>query len=146
VLDPDGRERLIVMGSYGIGVGRAVAAAVETNSDEYGIVWPVSIAPYEAVVTVVKAGDDPTMAVAEEIYRSLLEAGVEAIIDDRDERPGVKFADAELIGFPYRVTVGPRGLADGEVEIMRRRGRETEKVPRAEAAALVAGRVAAERA
>ena len=99
---------------------------MEANHDENGIVWPVSIAPYEAVVTVVKADDEATMAAAEEIYQGLLEAGVDVIIDDRDERPGVKFADAELIGFPYRITVGPRGLAEGEVEVMRRKGQEKE--------------------
>ena len=145
VLDPEGRERLVIMGSYGIGVGRAVAAAVEANHDENGIVWPVAIAPYEAVVTVVKADDPATLAAADEIYRGLRDAGVDVIIDDREERPGVKFADAELIGFPYRITVGPRGLADGEVELMRRRGQEKQTVPVADAVAAVAAAVEAER-
>ncbi|MBU1226466.1 MAG: proline--tRNA ligase, partial [Actinobacteria bacterium] len=145
VLDPDGIERLVVMGSYGIGIGRAVAAAVEANHDESGIAWPAAIAPYEAVVTVVKADDPATLAAADEIYRGLLAAGVDVIIDDRDERPGVKFADAELIGFPYRVTVGPRGLADGEVEVMRRRGRDKSTLPVGEAVAVVAAAITAER-
>ena len=145
VLDPEGNERLVIMGSYGIGVGRAVAAAVEANHDEAGIVWPVAIAPYEAVVTVVKAADPETMAAAEGIYQALIDAGVDAILDDRDERPGVKFADAEWIGFPYRNTVGPRGLADGEVEVMRRRGQEKRSVAVADAAAEVAAAVTAER-
>ena len=96
------------------------------------IVWPVSIAPYEAVVTVVKIADEPTVAAAEDIYRSLLDAGVEAIIDDRDERPGVKFADAELIGVPYRVTIGPRGLDSGTAELTPRRTMETVEVPLSE--------------
>lgn len=145
VLDPEGIERLVIMGSYGIGVGRAVAAAVEANHDENGIVWPVAIAPYEVVVTVVKADDDATLAAADEIYRGLLDAGVDAIIDDREERPGVKFADAELIGFPYRVTVGPRGLADGQVEVMRRRGQEKQTVAVADAVAVVAAALASDR-
>ncbi|MBU1494065.1 MAG: proline--tRNA ligase [Actinobacteria bacterium] len=145
VLDPDGIERLVVMGSYGIGIGRAVAAAVEANHDESGIAWPAAIAPYEAVVTVVKADDPATLAAADEIYRGLLAAGVDVIINDRDERPGVKFADAELIGFPYRVTVGPRGLADGEVEVMRRRGRDKSTLPVGEAVAVVAAAITAER-
>ncbi len=144
VLDPEGKERPIVMGSYGIGVGRNVAAAVESNHDDDGIVWPVSIAPYEVVVTAVQQDDAVTEA-AEGIYRGLGEAGVEVIIDDRDERPGVKFADAELIGIPFRITVGPRSLADGEVEVMRRRDRTVERVPLDAAVDMVAAAVAAER-
>jgi prolyl-tRNA synthetase len=132
------------MGSYGIGVGRQMAAVVEAHHDEAGIVWPVSVAPYEAVVTPV-AGDAVTMAAAEAIYRELLERGIEALIDDRDERAGVKFADAELIGIPYRVTVGPRRLAEGKVEVVRRRGRATDMVAPGEAAAMVAAAVTAER-
>jgi len=144
VLDEEGRERPIVMGSYGIGVGRQMAAVVEAHHDEAGIVWPVSVAPFEAVVTPV-GSDDATTIAAEGIYRGLLERGVEAILDDREERPGVKFADAELVGIPYRVTVGPRRLAQGEVEVVRRRGRETQTAPPAAAAAVVAAAVAAER-
>lgn len=143
VLDPEGNERRVIMGSYGIGVGRAVAAAVEANHDDAGIVWPVSIAPYQVVVTVVKADDEATLAAAEAVYDALRDAGVDAILDDRDERPGVKFADAELIGFPYRITVGPRGLADGEVEVMTRAGQEKRTVAVGEAAAMVAAAVAA---
>jgi len=145
VLDTDGDERLVVMGSYGIGVGRALAAAVEANHDDDGIVWPIALAPHEAVVTVVKTGDEATMQAAEAIYQGLLDAGVDVIIDDRDERPGVKFADAELIGFPYRVTVGPRGLAEGEVEVMRRRGREKQTIAPDRVVAVVAEAIAAER-
>ena len=144
VLDEEGQERPIVMGSYGIGVGRQMAAVVEEHHDEAGIVWPMSVAPFEAVVTPV-AADPATMAAAEDIYRGLLERGIEALIDDRDERPGVKFADAELIGIPYRVTVGPRRLAEGRVEVVRRRGRATELAAPGEAAAIVAAAVTAER-
>ena len=144
VLDEEGQERAIVMGSYGIGLGRQMAAVVEAHHDEAGIVWPVSVAPFEAVVTPV-AGDAVTTAAAEDIYRELLERGIETLIDDRDERPGVKFADAELIGIPYRVTVGPRRLAEGKVEVVRRRGRATEMAAPGEAAAIVAAAVTAER-
>jgi prolyl-tRNA synthetase len=144
VLDEEGRERPIVMGSYGIGVGRHMAAVVEVHHDEAGIVWPVSVAPYEAVVTIV-GGEAAAIAAAEGIYRDLQERGVEALLDDRDERPGVKFTDAELIGIPYRVTVGPRRLAEGVVEVVRRRDRRVEAVPVDEAAATVAAAVAAER-
>jgi prolyl-tRNA synthetase family II len=144
VLDEEGRERPIVMGSYGIGIGRHMAAVVEVHHDEAGIAWPVSVAPYEAVVTIV--GSEPAAAAAaEDIYRALLERGVETLLDDRDERPGVKFTDAELIGIPYRVSVGPRRLAEGMVEVVRRRDRRVEAVPVGEAASMVAAAVAAER-
>ena len=144
VLDEEGRERPIVMGSYGIGVGRHMAAVVEVHHDEAGICWPVSVAPFEAVVTVVGA-EPAAVAAAEGIYRGLQERGVDVLLDDRDERPGVKFTDAELIGIPYRVTVGPRRLAEGLVEVVRRRDRRVEAVPTGEAAAAVAAAVAAER-
>ena len=107
----------VVMGSYGIGVEWNLAAAVEMNHDEQGIVWPAAIAPYEVVITVVKTNDEDTMTVANRLYADLEAAGVDVLIDDRAERPGVKFIDAELIGIPFRVTVGPRGLADGVVEV-----------------------------
>jgi prolyl-tRNA synthetase len=144
VLDEEGRERPIVMGSYGIGVGRHLASVVEAHHDDAGIVWPMSVAPFEAVVTPVGA-DAATAAAAEAIYRGLLERGIEALIDDRDERPGVKFADAELIGIPYRVTVGPRRLAEGKVEVVQRRGRVAQTAALDEAAGIVAAAVTAER-
>lgn len=145
VVDEQGEERVIWMGSYGIGVGRSVAAIVESSFDDKGIVWPTAVAPYEAVVTVIKMDDAPTVAAAEAIYQELGDAGIDVIIDDRDERPGVKFADAELIGIPYRVTVGPKGLASGMVEITRRRDGVTESVPVDQAVATVAEAVLAER-
>jgi prolyl-tRNA synthetase len=138
-------ETVLWMGSYGIGVGRNVAAIVESSHDDKGIVWPVSVAPYEVVVTVIKMDDAPTVEAADAIYEALVAAGIDVIIDDRGERPGVKFADAELIGIPYRVTVGPKGLASGMVEITRRRGGDTESVPVGEAAERVAAAVLAER-
>jgi len=145
VVDEQGEEREIWMGSYGIGVGRNVAAVVESSHDDKGIIWPVSVAPYEVVVTMVSVDDPATVEAAESIYRGLMDGGVEVMIDDREERAGVKFADAELIGIPYRVTVGPKGLADGRVEITRRSDGSTEAVPVEEAVARVSGSVVAER-
>jgi prolyl-tRNA synthetase len=109
------------MGSYGIGLERNMAAVVEANHDENGICWPVNVAPYEVVVTVVKPKDVDCHEAGERLYEKLKEAGIDVIIDDRDERPGVKFKDADLVGFPYRVTVGPKGLGEGIVEFVRRR-------------------------
>lgn len=122
VQDEDGNSHPIIMGSYGIGVERDMAAVVEANHDENGIIWPVSVAPYEALITVVRADDEHTMAVAERLYSELEDAGIETLLDDRIDRPGVKFADAELIGIPYRVTVGPRGVESGTMELLERRG------------------------
>ena len=128
VLDANGKPQPITMGSYGIGVGRNVAAIIEAHHDERGIVWPVAVAPYQVVVTVVKVDDEASMTAADKLYTALREAGVDVLLDDRAERPGVKFADAELIGIPFRVTVGPRGLATGEVEFTPRSTGETEAV------------------
>jgi len=125
VQDEKGESHPIIMGSYGIGLERGMAAVVETSHDEKGIIWPVSVAPYEVVITVLRADDTATMAAAEGLYRDLGERGIEVLLDDREERPGVKFADAELIGIPYRVTVGPRGVQSGMVELTERRGMET---------------------
>ncbi len=134
VLDENGVSHTIVMGSYGIGLERNLAAVVEQNHDEKGIVWPVAVAPWEVVVTVVKTDDQQTAEAAEMLYFALGEMGIDVIIDDRAERPGVKFNDAELLGIPYRITVGPRGLADGNVEVtVRATGEST--VVRLEAAA-----------
>lgn len=132
VQDEEGVSHPIIMGSYGIGVERAMAAVVEANNDESGIIWPVSVAPYEVVITVIRPDDEVTMAAANALYDELVEAGVEVLLDDRDERPGVKFADAELIGIPYRVTVGPRGVESGALELVERRGMEKSEAPLAE--------------
>ena len=142
VLDDAGAPIPIVMGSYGIGVERNLAAAVEMNHDDQGIVWPASIAPYEAVVTVVKANDEDTMTVANRLYDDLQAAGVDVLIDDRAERPGVKFIDAELIGVPFRITVGPRGLADGVVELSVRSTSEKSELDVENAAEEIAALVA----
>ncbi|MEN8114723.1 MAG: proline--tRNA ligase [Actinomycetota bacterium] len=142
VLDAEGKSVPLVMGSYGIGVERNLAAAVEQNHDEHGIVWPVSIAPYEVVITAVKIDDEETMAVAGRLYDELVAAGVDVLLDDRAERPGVKFNDAELIGIPYRVTVGPRGLANGVVEFVERRSGDKTELAVDDVVANVVDRVA----
>lgn len=110
-----GEERTAIMGSYGIGINRCIAAAIEQNSDENGIIWPVSIAPYHVSVIPVNVKDETIFALAEKIYAELLEKGIEAIIDDRDERPGVKFKDCDLTGIPLRITVGKKA-GEGIVE------------------------------
>jgi prolyl-tRNA synthetase len=138
VADPQGEDRIVWMGSYGIGVGRAMAAVVESCNDDSGIVWPVSVSPYEAVITIVKMDDEETVAAADSIYAELQAAGVDVIIDDRDVRPGVKFSDAELVGIPYRITVGPRGLSDGMVELLRRFDGAVELVPLTEIGTVLA--------
>jgi len=141
VQDEDGVSHPIIMGSYGIGVERAIAAIVEANSDDNGIIWPVSVAPYEVLITVLRADDEATMKVAEDLYEQLVSAGVDVLLDDRVERPGVKFADAELIGIPYRITVGPRGVESGTFELTTREGLAKEEVPSTEVAGAVVGRV-----
>ncbi len=128
VLDADGVARTPTMGSYGIGIGRGMAAAAEVHHDDAGLIWPMSIAPYEVVLTVVKTDHEESMAVAERIYDELGAAGIDVLLDDRDGRPGVKFADAELIGIPLRLTIGPRGLDAGTVELTARSGGERHDV------------------
>ncbi|MEX2324088.1 MAG: proline--tRNA ligase [Acidimicrobiia bacterium] len=145
VLDEVGDERELWMGSYGIGVGRNVAAIVEAHHDDKGIVWPVSVAPFEVVITVVSITDEATVEAATRIYDQLRAAGIEVLLDDRDERAGVKFADAEIIGIPYRITVGPRGLADGNVEVVRRQDATTESVPVTDAVGILVAKVESER-
>ena len=137
VMDAEGTPRTLTMGSYGIGIGRAVAAVAETHHDDKGLCWPVSVAPYEAAVVPISGRDESVTEVSERLYGELREAGVEVILDDRDARPGVKFSDIELVGIPYRVTVGPRGLASGEVELTERATGETSNVAVADAATRV---------
>ena len=120
VLDSEGESQTPTMGSYGIGVGRAMAAIAETHCDDSGLIWPMSVAPYEVVLTVVKTDDENSMKIADEIYTDLKTNGIDVLLDDREERAGVKFADAELIGIPLRVTIGPRGLENGVVEFLDR--------------------------
>ena len=129
VLDAEGVNRVPTMGSYGIGVGRAMATVAETHHDEHGLIWPMSIAPYEVVLTVVKVDHEESMAVAERLYGELQAAGIDVLLDDRDGRPGVKFADAELVGIPLRITIGPRGLDNGQLEYTSRADGEKVDVP-----------------
>jgi prolyl-tRNA synthetase len=144
VLDADGREQSMVMGCYGIGVTRLVAAAIEQNFDARGIVWPEPIAPFQvALVPMNMHKSDAVRAAAESLYQALLAAGVEVLLDDRDVRPGVKFADIELLGIPHRVVIGERGLAEGTLEYRARRAEETEALPLAGAAEALATRVRA---
>jgi prolyl-tRNA synthetase len=116
-LDKNGKEQYMVMGCYGIGIGRTVAAAIEQNYDENGIIWPLPIAPYHVIITPVNVNDEPIRRVSEDLYKSLSEKGIDVILDDRDERAGVKFKDADLIGIPLRVTIGHKSLAEGRIEI-----------------------------
>ena len=113
VSGPDGKPVKPIMGCYGIGVERAMATIVEVHHDDKGIIWPVAVAPFEVVVVIAQQEDDAVAAAGEQVYQALLDAGVEVIVDDRPVRAGVKFSDAELVGIPFRVTVGKRGLAAG---------------------------------
>jgi prolyl-tRNA synthetase len=143
-LDEDGKARFFEMGCYGIGITRLPAAAIEQNHDARGIIWPDAIAPFTVVICPV--GLERSQAVretAERLYAQLLAAGVDVILDDRGERPGAMFADWELIGIPHRVTIGERSLQDGQVEYQHRRAEAPVKVPAAEIAAFVQGRLAA---
>jgi prolyl-tRNA synthetase len=128
VLGPDGTPIVPIMGSYGIGVERAMAVIAEVHHDEAGLKWPVQVAPAEVTVTMVSVKDEAVRTAAESIYAELLAAGADVLLDDRDERPGVKFKDAELIGSPFRISVGSRDLADGLVEVISRRTGERERV------------------
>ena len=145
VQDEEGASHPIIMGSYGIGVERGIAAVVEACHDDNGIVWPVSVAPYEVVITVVRPDDEATLRTAEEIYETLGGMGVEVLLDDREERPGVKFADSELIGIPFRVTIGPRGVERGVAELTIRKGLLKEEVSLSEVASHLFERVTGER-
>jgi len=123
-LDENGRDKPMVMGCYGVGVSRTMAAAIEQNFDEHGIIWPVALAPYTVAVVPVNAKDEAQMEIAEKIYADLRVAGIEAIIDDRKERAGVKFKDADLIGYPLRITVGPKAVNEDVIEVKVRRSGE----------------------
>lgn len=140
--DEDGEMRPLVMGCYGIGITRTVGAAIEQNHDDDGIIWPEALAPYQVLVTPTAMNADEVVAVAGRLYDELQAAGIEVLYDDRDDRAGVKFKDGDLIGIPWRVTIGPRGLKEGKVEIRSRRTGDVETVAVAEAAALLVDRLA----
>jgi prolyl-tRNA synthetase len=127
VLTADGKEVPIVMGSYGIGVERIMAAAIELHHDDDGIIWPRAISPFDVVVTITNIKQDEMRAAGERLYADLQRAGLDVLLDDRDERAGVKFKDADLIGIPYRINIGKK-LAEGRVELVDRRTKTSEDV------------------
>ena len=133
-LDAEGREQALEMGCYGIGVSRLVAAAIEQNHDANGIIWPISIAPFQVLLLPINVQDERIRQVVLRLYEELVNRQIEALLDDRDERPGVKFKDGDLIGVPLRVTVGEKGLAKDCVELRWRRDGRTEEIPVSEAA------------
>ncbi len=139
VAGPDGEPRLVEMGSYGIGVSRLVGAIIEAHHDALGIVWPESVAPFRVGLVNLRVGDAACDAACEDLYAKLRNAGIETLYDDRNERAGAKFADMDLIGLPWRLVVGPRGIAQGKVELKRRDGAKAEEVSIDAALAHVAG-------
>ena len=143
-LDELGNEKPIIMGSYGIGPARIAAAAVEQGNDENGIIWPAAIAPYQLLIIPVNVKDTRSMDVAEEMYAALEEKGFEVLIDDRDERAGVKFKDADLIGVPYRIIIGEKNLKEGLVELKERKTGKLEKVKVEEAMEIIAKKLVLE--
>jgi len=146
VLDEQGRNIAMYMGCYGIGVTRIVAAAIEQNHDEHGIVWPAPLAPFQVVLVALNwAKSERVRDASELLYRDLIRAGIEVLLDDRDARPGVKFADAELVGIPHRIVVSERGLDAGRLEYRHRRASENEEIPMPEAVTFIASRLEAER-
>ncbi|HKZ18411.1 MAG TPA: proline--tRNA ligase [Geobacteraceae bacterium] len=141
-LDAEGKEQIIFMGCYGIGIGRTVAACIEQNHDENGIIFPLPIAPFHCIISALNVKEEQIREVSEAIYGQLLDAGVEVLIDDRDERPGFKFKDADLIGIPLRIVVGSKNLAEGKVELKIRKTGEVMLLPIAEAVEKVKETVA----
>ena len=140
-LTQEGRPKPLVMGCYGIGVSRTLAAAIEQFHDDNGIIWPRAIAPFEAVVVPINAKDEALMATATKVYEDLKAAGVDALLDDRKERAGVKFKDADLIGYPIRITISKMTLETGEAEVKIRKTGDVLQVPLAEAAVEVAAKL-----
>jgi prolyl-tRNA synthetase len=140
-LDEHGKERPILMGCYGIGIGRTLAAAIEQNHDEKGIVFPIPLAPFEVAVLALQMHEPRVAETAEQLYQTLSGQGLEVLLDDRDERAGVKFNDADLLGIPVRVTVGLKGIGQGYVEIKLRGETRTETVPVDEGAAFIKDKV-----
>jgi prolyl-tRNA synthetase len=139
VAGPDGTLAPVHMGSYGIGPTRVAAASIEASHDEAGIIWPEAIAPFRVGVINLKPGDSAVDAACGGLYTSLGAKGVDVLLDDTDERPGAKFAKMDLIGLPWQVIVGPKGLADGKVELKNRRTGEREAMTPADALARLGG-------
>ena len=136
-MDEDGKEKPLLMGCYGVGISRSLAAIVEQHNDEHGIIWPVSVAPYEVSVIPLDPKKEECASVCEKLVTDLCEAGIEVVVDDRDERPGFKFADNDLMGFPYQIVLGKRGLKNGTVELKDRATGDREDVAIDEVAAKV---------
>jgi prolyl-tRNA synthetase len=136
-LDDQGKEKEIVMGCYGIGIGRTVAAAIEQSYDQNGIIFPMPIAPFQILLLPVNLKIDQLQETAEQLYQNLLEEKVEVLYDDREETPGVKFKDADLIGIPLRVTLGEKNLKKGLVEVKKRRTGEILLVKKEEAVSQI---------
>ncbi|MDR1485536.1 MAG: proline--tRNA ligase [Planctomycetaceae bacterium] len=128
-LDADETQKTIIMGCYGIGINRIIAGVVESSHDDAGIIWPINIAPFEVVICPMKVAEEATMQLTKKLHDELWECGVDCIVDDRDQRAGVKFKDADLIGFPLRIVIGEKGLADGKIEIKWRWNKETTMLP-----------------
>ncbi len=137
-LDDNEQQHDIIMGCYGIGVNRIIAALIETRHDEQGIVWPLSLAPYQVLLAPLNVTQEDVMRVAHDLHDALEAAGVETLMDDRDQRPGVKFKDADLIGIPLRVVIGGRGLKDGQLEVKWRTDSEPTMIPLEGAAKKIA--------
>ena len=116
-LDENGKEKYFEMGCYGIGVGRTMAAAIEQNNDDYGIIWPRAIAPFEVVVVPVNAKNEDQLVYSEKIYEELKAVGVDVLLDDRRDRAGIKFNDCDLIGYPLRITISPKSLNENTIEV-----------------------------
>jgi prolyl-tRNA synthetase len=136
-LDRDGKEKFMIMGCYGIGVGRTMAAAIEQNNDDHGILWPMTVAPFHVIIVPVNVNDKNISEAGETLYGELTKDGIEVLLDDRDERAGVKFNDADLIGIPVRVTIGPKSLAAGNVEVRLRKTGQTQTIPIKEATSFI---------
>jgi len=141
VLDDQGKDRTLIMGCYGIGIGRTAAASIEQNHDANGIVWPMPLAPFQVIVTMLNPNDEEVFAAGEKLYRDLLAEGIEVLLDDRDERPGSKFKDADLLGIPLRVNVGARSLKEQSFELQERRSGERVMLSVEGAAAKIAAQV-----
>jgi prolyl-tRNA synthetase len=144
-LDQSEQLRPVIMGCYGIGVNRIIAALIETCHDDAGIIWPVSLAPYEVVLDPVKVTDPTTREATERLYAELSAAGIEVLQDDRDVRAGVKFKDADLVGIPLRVVLGERGLKEGKIEIKWRWEKQAQMIDLAGAAEQIAKMIVDER-
>ena len=143
VVTPDGARVPVHMGSHGIGVSRLLGAIIEASHDDKGIIWPEGVTPYHCGIVNLKQGDGAADAACDALYAALKAKGLEALYDDRDERAGAKFATMDLIGLPWRITVGPRGLAAGKVEVTSRRTGESEEMSPEAAIERIAGIYAA---